>query len=222
MTAALIAPTAIFLVVPDLVLHAHRSTVTRYDMVLYIGLLTSVAGCLSQGISSRTRAFAWSTGAALLFCVSLGSSIVDAHARVWWDNHEDGPNPTIALTIDRSLHPLVVVRNSWPRLLALSYYLNDGVSIQAMKVAQLPAAQFKSTFVFGRVSDARAFEAILGASSLRSVYAKAEGNAQLRRFRGTSTAPDSDSMLLWQIVAPHYGATALTGSSSPGPFPAPR
>ncbi|MGZ6188681.1 MAG: glycosyltransferase family 39 protein [Vulcanimicrobiaceae bacterium] len=198
MTFALVVPATLFLAVPDLVLHAHRSTVTRYDMPVYVGLLACAAGCLSHGILTSRRRFTWAAVAGTLFCIALASSIVDSRMSVWWDNHEDGPDPAMAAVVNASEKPLLLARGSWPRLLDLTFYLREGVVVRAGNTTVRPVPGFTDVFVFGRPNDAAAFTRVLGAGSLYPAYT-VQGNEQLRRFRASSKTLDPDSMSLWRV-----------------------
>jgi len=200
--ASLIAVQIVALFLPDLILHQHRSSVTRYGMTLWITLLVCVAGFLASRLRGEPRSRAiWGTTTLALLAIAFTSSIVDVRSPIWWDNHQDAGNLPVAQTLNAGPAAEVVVPGRWERLLDLGFYLKPDVRIMLLGrhgVAR-PVAPFSAGYLLGGESDRRAYVSAMGSSALKAVYVGRESNTQVRRFRGASGA-DTDTLTLWQFV----------------------
>ncbi len=198
MTAALIAAPLLMLFLPDLVLHQHRSSVTRYGMSLWIALIVCVAGFMAAQLSSmRRRALLWGGAATAVLLASLISSIVDVRSPVWWDNRSDAQNLTIAHILNEQPSTLVVVPGNWARVFDLAFYLHPDVGVQMLPshAAARPAPGFARAFLLARPTDESAFARSSG--PLQIVYKSQEENAQVRSFRGTPGG--KEYLSLWRF-----------------------
>ena len=196
MTAALLIAPVVIVFLPDLVLHQHRSSVTRYGMPLYIALIVCVAGFLAMRI--RTSNVGWVATAYALLIAGLISSAVDVSSKVWWDNRGDAQNLPISRILNSGQSSLVVIpENNWARALALAYYLRPGISVQ-MPPSQAAARLipgFKRGFLLASPKDAATFARLDGPLQLQ--YAAREENVQVRAFRGT--AGGREFLSLWRF-----------------------
>jgi uncharacterized membrane protein len=198
MMTAMLAVPVVLLFLPDLVLHEHRSSVTRYGFALWLSFIICVAGFLASRLQRRAKIVLWSAISALLLVVELSSSAVDVGSPSWWDNHQDQTLPGVARVVNRTPSPLLVAPGRWARILDLSFYLDPNVRILFVPSHAVvrPALQ-SPTFLIGIQQDADAYERTFGNSALQFAYAGNESNAQVRRFR--NQAQDLDALSLWRF-----------------------
>lgn len=198
--AALIAAPIVMLFLPDLIVHEHRSSVTRYGMPLWIAILACVAGFLASRIrtGAQQRRAAWAAAAVLVVALCAVSSVVDARAAVWWDNRQDGSFPAIATAIDAAPHPIVIVPRQWARALDLALYLQPDVAMVLPLSDKLPhiPRSYESVYLLANDREEKAIAAQLRGLSLSRVYGE-NANAQVAQFRGTGADPDA--LVLWRI-----------------------
>jgi uncharacterized membrane protein len=198
--AALVLPTVLFLALPDLALHHHRSTVTRYGMPVYLALIVVVAGMLANRVHVRSLGAA--AAAFVLVCCAFWSSVVDVSSSVWWDNHGDADDLKTAAVVNSAPDALVVVHKNVGRLVAFGLRLHNDIHVQPFPQAgaTAPAGGYENTFLFGWNSDAAAYRRLLGPNRVVPVFIARESNTQLQSFRrGTARADASDSMSLWLL-----------------------
>jgi uncharacterized membrane protein len=190
MLAAAIAVPIALLFLPDVVAHHHRSSVTRYGIPLWIAFIACTAGYLGSRLrlhAGRLHA-GWTAVTVLFVCACVFSASAASLSPVWWDNRQDGDLPAIALAIENSAAPLVVVNAPWPRALDLSFYLQPDVRMQIG--GKIPPAQADARPVFVLAHDAPRGERV-------EVVYQARQNAQAARLRGSG---DPDSLTLWRVV----------------------
>lgn len=101
------------LVLPDLVLHGHRSTYARYELPVFLGLEVAVAGFLAGGATQPRRTVRFA--GYIVLCAALCAGIVSARARAtrdsWWENSKDAALPAIASRLNAEDDPLLVVES---------------------------------------------------------------------------------------------------------------
>jgi uncharacterized membrane protein len=199
MAAALVAVPVVMVFLPDLVLHQHRSSVTRYGMALWIALIVCAAGFLAARVrrSGNIRAL-WIAATFAFLAAGCIASISDVRTSVWWDNRGDAENPALSRIINAAPSTLLVVAdNNWPRMLALSVFLDPGVHVQVLplRTAASPVRGFKRALLLAQNQDAPAFAGVAGPLQLQ--YASYEQNAQIREFRGT--AAGKEYLSLWRF-----------------------
>lgn len=124
--ATLCWPTLLLVVMPDLVTHAHRSSVTRYLFPLYIALQLTTAYFIAGLL--RTRLLFGSVVAAVVLSLELGATTLQMRSALWWDNQSAWPVPQIAARMRARPHALVVT-SLWPVLLELLPYLDPRTPI---------------------------------------------------------------------------------------------
>ncbi|MFM9267596.1 glycosyltransferase family 39 protein [Tychonema sp. BBK16] len=85
----LIATTALFLAIPDIIQGGRRSTNPRYLVPCYVGIQLAVAYLLSTKISSNLDNFKqqklWKIGIVSLFSAGIISAGVSSQADMWWN-----------------------------------------------------------------------------------------------------------------------------------------
>lgn len=196
--AASLAVPAVMLFLPDVLLHEHRSSVTRYGMPLWIALLVCVAGYLASRIrSSRaaTQRGSWAVVAGIVLALATVSSFVDTRSTVWWDNRQDGTFPMMAAQIDSTPDALVVVPREWARALDLAFYLNPDQRIEIPRaVAPLRIDRGSgAVYVLANERDARS---MLKGYAARAIDSSSV-NAQVAQFQGATGDPDA--LTLWIV-----------------------
>jgi uncharacterized membrane protein len=202
LTVALLAAPVGLLFLPDLILHAHRSSVTRYGIALWTALLVCTAGFLAHRLrASRSRPL-WAAVTFALLAAAGVSSAVDVRTPVGWDNRQDAATPQIAGVVNAARDPLVVVPERWTRALDLAFYLKPDVRLLLLPSSSNvePEPRGGITFVLEPDSEAQAFQARSGADRLQRVVAAAPPNAQVTRLRGAGADPDALS--LWRLSPP--------------------
>ncbi len=145
---ALVAVTAITIILPDLILGGIRSTKARYLIPCYLGIRLAVSYYLAYQIFSRnyqaSKIQAQLITISLVF-VGLISCAVSSNAEAWWIKEWGEPNPKIAKIINQTQHPLVVsnlLDSSYGNLVSLSYLLEPKVRFYLVtntKITQIPS-----------------------------------------------------------------------------------
>lgn len=195
MILALLIVPVVTLMLPDLALHSHRSSVTRYEMALWIALTTALAGFLASRVRRRTAGGLWLIATTALVVMMGVSSAVAASTHVWWDNREDAPNPAIAQVLGAQPSTILVVPGRWARVLALSFYVAPSVRMELLP-PHAPAVRptgFENAYLLGLRAEARSAKGSVTRVSLPDAAAM---NAQVRNFRGGA---DSDTLMLWRF-----------------------
>jgi uncharacterized membrane protein len=202
MALSLVAvPAALFL--PDLLLHQHRSTVTRYGMALWVALLVCVAGFLAARLRKGWDRRAWLVLSALLLAIGVTSSVVDVRSSVWWDNRGDAQNIALSALLNRPPPPLVVIPGNWARVLAMTVYLNPDVTFQMVGLHSVvrPRPGYPRALLLARTQEAAAFKR--HGIALAAMFHSRENNAQVRAFRGTDDG--REYLSLWRFL--NYAGT---------------
>jgi uncharacterized membrane protein len=202
LTAALLAAPFGLLFLPDLILHAHRSSVTRYGIALWIALLVCTAGFLAHRLRVTRSRPAWVALTFALVAAAGISSAADVQAPVGWDNRQDAAMPQMARVVNAARDPLVVVPERWTRALDLAFYLKPEVRLMLLPSSSSAELEGASgiTFILEPDSEAQGFRARSGADRLQRVVAAARLNAQVMRLRGAGSDPDALS--LWRFSPP--------------------
>lgn len=198
--AALIVPSILFIALPDLALHHHRSTVTRYGMPIYLALIVAVAAMLANRVLARSLGAA--AAAFILVCCAFSSSLVDVNSAVWWDNHGDADNLKMAAIVNSAPGALVVVHKNVDRMVSFGLHLHNDIHVQPFPqaTAAAPAGGYENTFLFGRNGDAAAYRHLLGGNRVVPLFVARESNTQIQSFRRSSGHADAgDSLSLWLL-----------------------
>jgi len=105
------------LIVVDLVSGGIRSTVSRYLVPTYLGILVATGYALAAGLTStppRRRAWRWLVAGTWVLLIGLGvtSGLRITSAETWWIKANNVDNPAISRLINASPAPLVVAQLS--------------------------------------------------------------------------------------------------------------
>lgn len=169
---AVMAVTALAVVLPDVILGGIRSTKARYLFPTYLGMQIAVAYLLATKISALEvpswKRQVWKVLTVVLLTGGVLSNAVSCQAETWWTKEWGRENPAIARSIDRAPQPLVVSEISEVSLgniLSMSHLLEPKVRLQlvlldseARSRAQLfdtptipnISSGFSDVFVYGR------------------------------------------------------------------------
>ena len=137
--ASLVLPPLLFLLVPDLLTHTHRSSITRYLTPIYLALQLLIAAYLAHMITTKRLALIGICSAVLLLGYEARATTRQMYADIWWDNQTAWPVPQIAAEF-RSRPVTLVNEGDWNTLFSLLPALNvnsrlllGDVSLDAIK-----------------------------------------------------------------------------------------
>ena len=153
--AILVGVPALALILPDLLLGGIRSTVPRYLIPCYLGILLTVAFLLGRKILS-VKDFDRNLGKALmvlLLSAGVVSCVVSSQADTWWNKKESDTNPQLARIINQAQQPLVIGSDSGTspgNLFSLSYLLDQKVRLELVTEPEVPKIPpgFSDVFVY--------------------------------------------------------------------------
>ncbi len=133
-------PTALFLVLPDLISGGLRSTVTRYLVPFYLGIELAVAHLLATKIAStslKNQNWLWRLVTITLLSFGVISCVISSQAQTWYTKYTNYDNPQIARIINSAAQPLVLADtkdqaglinfNKLGTLMSISYLLEPKV-----------------------------------------------------------------------------------------------
>lgn len=143
------------LVLPDLILGGMRSTVPRYLIPCYLGILLAVANLIGNQIVSASvsqRKF-WQGVMAMLITAGIVSCIVSYPAEAWWNKKSSENNPQVAKIINQTSRPLLISSDDGDhggQMLSLSYLLAPKVQLQLVNEPRIPKIPngFSDIFVY--------------------------------------------------------------------------
>ncbi|MEG4231108.1 glycosyltransferase family 39 protein [Microcoleus sp. Pol11C3] len=130
----LIATTALFLAVPDIIKGGRRSANPRYLVPCYVGIQLAVAYLLYAKISNYLdnlkQQKLWKIIIVAVFSAGIISGGVSSQADIWW-NKGSGWLRTleVATTINQASNPLIISDTNIVYLMPLSYYLQPKVKL---------------------------------------------------------------------------------------------
>ena len=131
----LIATTALFLAVPDLIRGGRRSANPRYLVPCYVGIQLAVAGLLSAKISGNLENLKqqrlWRTAMVALLAAGAISGGISSQAEMWWNKGSGWlrADVEVAETVDRASNPLIISDANIAYILPLSYRLEPKVKL---------------------------------------------------------------------------------------------
>ncbi|HAT13505.1 MAG TPA: hypothetical protein DCS91_07955 [Microcoleaceae bacterium UBA11344] len=131
----LIATTALFLAVPDIMKGGRRSTNPRYLVPCYVGIQLAVAYLLSVKISTNLDNFKqqrlWKTAIVALFSAGIISAGMSSQADSWWNKGSGWLRAEleVAKTINQASKPLIVSDANIAYIMPLSYRLEPKVKL---------------------------------------------------------------------------------------------
>jgi uncharacterized membrane protein len=131
----LIATTALFLAIPDLLKGGRRSTNPRYLVPCYVGIQLAVAYLLSTKISSNLDNFKqqkfWKTAIVALFSAGIISAGVSSQADMWWNKGSGWLRAEleVARIVNEATNSLIVSDANIAYIMPLSYRLQPKVEL---------------------------------------------------------------------------------------------
>jgi uncharacterized membrane protein len=134
MVLLLIATTALFLAVPDLIKGGRRSTNPRYLVPCYVGIQLAVAYLLSAKISNNLDNFKqqrlWKIVIVTVFSAGIISAGVSSQADIWWNKGSGWLGALeVAATVNQASNPLIISDANIAYIMPLSYYLEPKVKL---------------------------------------------------------------------------------------------
>jgi uncharacterized membrane protein len=131
----LIATTALFLAVPDILKGGRRSANPRYLVPCYVGIQLAVAYLLSVKISnnfdnSKLQKL-WKIVIVALFCAGIISGGVSSQADSWWNKGSGWLRAEleVAATVNQASNPLIISDANIAYIMPLSYRLQPKVKL---------------------------------------------------------------------------------------------
>lgn len=152
----LIGPTALALILPDLILGGQRATVARYLIPCYLGIQLAIAYLFATKISNSYlniwRQKLWQIITIALISGGILSCTLSSQAEIWWNksHSKNVHNPQVARIINQANHPLVISDSSPSSALSLSYLLDPKVRFQLVLEPNIPKIcdGFSDVFLF--------------------------------------------------------------------------
>ncbi|MBE9094229.1 glycosyltransferase family 39 protein [Tychonema sp. LEGE 07203] len=135
MVLLLIATTAIFLALPDILKGGRRSGNPRYLVPCYVGIQLAVAYLLSAKISNNLDNFKqqklWKIVIAVLFLAGIISGGVSSQADTWWNKGSGwlGAELEVARIVNQASNPLIISDTNIAYIMPLSYRLEPKVKL---------------------------------------------------------------------------------------------
>jgi uncharacterized membrane protein len=143
------------LVIPDLISGGLRSTVPRYLVPCYIGILLAVAHLLGKKLvsSSFLEQKLWQSLTLVLISAGVVSCVVYSQSQVWWNKKPSDNHVQSASIINQTNRPLIITSYygaNFGELLSMSYLLNPKVQLQLVSEPNIPKIPdgFSDIFVF--------------------------------------------------------------------------
>ncbi|MCW6049765.1 glycosyltransferase family 39 protein [Lyngbya sp. CCAP 1446/10] len=131
----IIATTALFLAVPDILKGGRRSTNPRYLVPCYVGIQLAVAYLLSAKISNNLASFQqqklWRVVTIALFSVGIISAGISSQADSWWNKGSGWLRAEleVASTVNQARNPLMISDANIAYIMPLSYRLQPQVKL---------------------------------------------------------------------------------------------
>ncbi|MEE3716999.1 glycosyltransferase family 39 protein [Tumidithrix elongata RA019] len=149
----------LMLVLPDIILGGHRSSVSRYLIPCFPAVQLAVAYLLATNLEIRepqsdqtpkeqvkeeVKSFRshwfWRSALALLFTCSIASCSVSALSNTWWSNEPSHFNAEVADQINAMQRPLLLIDEgegiNVADLFSVNYRLQDKVKLQLLSFAR--------------------------------------------------------------------------------------
>jgi uncharacterized membrane protein len=146
---------ALTLVLPDLIWGGLRSTVPRYLVPCFPGILLAVAYLFGSNIvsSSSLQRKLWQFLMVLLISAGVLSCAVYSQSQVWWNKKPSDTHVQAATLINQASRPLIITsyyRANLGELLSMSYLLDEKVRLQLISEPNIPKISkgFSDIFVF--------------------------------------------------------------------------
>ncbi|AFZ43600.1 hypothetical protein PCC7418_1405 [Halothece sp. PCC 7418] len=129
------------LILSDLILGGIRSTIARYPIPCYLGILIAIAYLLATQLEKATpkkQYYRWRRITLAFFAFGLLSCMISSQMEVWWNKSpfKTRYNPEIAHIINQSTDPLLISDASVERVLSLGYRLENKVTLKLISSQQ--------------------------------------------------------------------------------------
>ncbi|MEG4113124.1 MULTISPECIES: glycosyltransferase family 39 protein [unclassified Microcoleus] len=130
----LIATTALFLAVPDLIKGGRRSGNPRYLVPCYVGIQLAVAYLLSAKISNNLEKLKqpklWKIVIVAVLSAGIISGGVSSQADIWWNKGSGWLGALeVAANVNQASNPLIISDANIAYIMPLSYYLEPKVKL---------------------------------------------------------------------------------------------
>jgi len=144
----MLLPSMVTVGLGDLLLHTHRSAITRYGVIFYLGLLLCMTALLGYKTANARRT-AWRVLALSVVTAGLGCCIVSSQSPIWWDNHEDDSIAPVAARVNAAAPAVVIAPAPAELIYTLSFRLKDNVRIMLRAASRKPfsAVSPRPTFI---------------------------------------------------------------------------
>ncbi len=150
------------LILSDLIFGGIRSTIARYPIPCYLGILIAIAYLLANQLEKATRQkqyYRWRRITLTFFAFGLLSCLIHSQMEVWWNKSpfKTRYNPEIARIINQSSDPLLISDASVERVLSLTYRLENDVTLKLV-LPQQPieiSQQIEDVFLYQPSSQLR-------------------------------------------------------------------
>jgi uncharacterized membrane protein len=182
------------IVVADVALGGHRSTVVRYVVPAFCALVVAVAAW-AMSAWDRPRRSARPAAAAFALCAAgVVSLLVRAHYTAWWDNAKDGGVPAIVAAIDDARLPVLFTDENWQMILDVANYTRTNPTFIMVPPEKLRAVTLRMQPVFVLTSSNASRSQVSGDAHLRSrlLYVSSTAAPSVALFRNRF-AKDSDA-----------------------------
>jgi uncharacterized membrane protein len=143
------------LVLPDLISGGLRSSVPRYLVPCFLGILLAVAYLFGTKIlaSNVIQQKLWQALMLLVISAGVLSGVVYSQSQVWWNKKPSDNHVQAAQLINQTHQPLIITsyyRANLGELLSMSYLLNPDVKLQLVSEPDIPNIPqgFSNIFVF--------------------------------------------------------------------------
>ncbi len=143
----LIGITALFLILPDLILGGFRSLVARYLIPCYLGVQLTTAYLLATKqtdiFSNNQQKKLWQLIMAVIFSGSILCCVVNFQAETTWSKDLNKNTPAVAHILNQSTSPLLIGSPSVTQLLSLSYLVDSKVQLLVEPKCRVDCVTYK-------------------------------------------------------------------------------
>ncbi len=141
------------LLIPDLIAGGLRSSVPRYLIPCFLGILLAVAYLFGNKIVSASllQQKIWQSLMLLLICAGVASCIVYSQSQIWWNKKPSDTHVQAAKIINQTNRPLLITsyyQANFGELLSMSYLLNPKVQLQLVSEPNIPKIPQKFSDIF--------------------------------------------------------------------------
>lgn len=182
------------LLVADIVVGGHRSSVARYVIPAFCALIVAVAAWVSATIQRRAgRGWAYA-GALALCCAAVLSIVGRAHSDVWWDNYKLAALRPLAAQIDAMRLPVFVTDANFPIVLALTNYCRSNPTFVLTDVRHMRSVLAGTKAALVLTTSDRSYAIVRGDTGFaaRPLYESRAAPSPIAAFRSKLAAAPAD------------------------------